>query len=246
MRLGLAAAATYGSDTASVVRRGWAGAATAKGLSGRNEQPGQRVLAPTGLSGAIERAPASLGSSVGVSVMNGHGATSTSGLKRVLAGAATSKGPSKRDGRLGIATGLSGQSVSSQVIASTALASLAFAGLSGRLLANFSPASISSWWVIACISGLRAMDGLALGLVVAVDGLGRRFWPASSLHGLTSLFFAVDGLGQLSLASSLHGLTSGFLPLYAVLADLVDHVDGPAWDVVGLPSSDGLSASAGL
>ena len=82
--------------------------------------------------------------------------------------------------------------------------------------------------------------------------------PFPSLHGLTSsfsaaisgltlLFSAVDGLGQLSLASSLHGLTSGFLPLYAVLADLVDHVDGPAWDVVGLPSIDGPgSASAGL
>ena len=102
------------------------------------------------------------------------------------------------------------------------------------------------------------MDGLASGLVVAVDGLGRQFWPASSLHGLTSLFSAaisgltllfsaVDGLGQLMpLASSLHGLTLGFLPLYAVLADLVDHVDGPVADLVGLPSIDGLSASAGL
>ena len=69
------------------------------------------------------------------------------------------------------------------------------------------------------------MDGLASGLVVAVDGLGRQFWPASNLHGLTS----------------------GFLPLIAVLADLVDHVDGPAWDVVGLPSIDGPGlASASL
>ena len=79
------------------------------------------------------------------------------------------------------------------MLASTAAAISAFAGLSGRLL---------------------AMDGLASGLVVAVDGLGRQFWPASSLHGLTSLFFAVDGLGQLMpLACSLHGLISDFLPL---------------------------------
>ena len=125
-----------------------------------------------------------------------------------LSGAATSKGPFECDGRLATANsapiGLSGQSVSSQAIASTALASLAFAGLSGRLLASFSSASIRSW----------AMDGLVLGLVVAVDGLGWQFWPASSLHGLTSLFSAVDGLGQLMpLACSLHGLISDFLPL---------------------------------
>ena len=83
------------------------------------------------------------------------------------------------------------------------------------------------------------MDGL-VGLVVAVDGLGRQFWPASSLHGLTSLFLPLIAVSFLPLIAVL------FLPLIAVFLDLLDHVDGPVADLVGLPSIDGLSASAGL
>ena len=49
-------------------------------LSGRDKRHGRCFLAPAGLSGAKMRSPAPLGSPLGVSGVDGRGATSTSGL----------------------------------------------------------------------------------------------------------------------------------------------------------------------